>query len=109
MLTLLVTPPGPPTQKYQKLGSPGTKWAHNLHAGGFRHGEKDSDSPGAQKATKRLKKSILNLFFHVLDLLEHHSHRNSAENQSLQKGGGTQAPDNLANKEARGMAFFRTT
>ena len=47
MFTLLVTPPGPPTQKYQKLGSPGPPGAHNLHAGVFRHGEKDFDSPEA--------------------------------------------------------------
>ena len=46
-------------QKYQKLGSPGTKWAHNLHAGVFRHGEKDFDGAGTQKATKRLNISFL--------------------------------------------------
>ena len=53
MFALLVTPPGPPTQKYQKLGSPGPPGAHNLHAGFFRHGEKDFDGPGDQKATKK--------------------------------------------------------
>ena len=58
MFTLLVTPLDPPTQKYQKLGSPGTKRAHNLHAGVFRHGEKDFDSPEAVGATKKLKKSF---------------------------------------------------
>ena len=47
MFTLLVTPPEPPTQKYQKPGSPGPPGAHNLHAGVFRHGEKDFDGPEA--------------------------------------------------------------
>ena len=63
MFALLVTPPGPPTQKYQKLGSPGPPGANNLHAGGFRHGEKYFDSPEAVGATKKLKKSILKFFF----------------------------------------------
>ena len=56
-------PPGPPTQKYQKLGSPGPPGAHNLHAGGFRHGEKDFDGPGTQKATKKFKMSISKTIF----------------------------------------------
>ena len=63
MFTLLATPPGPPTQKYQKLGSPGPPGAHNLHAGGFRHGEKDFDGPGAVGATKKIKKSIFWIFY----------------------------------------------
>ena len=63
MFTLLVTPPAPPTQKNQKLGSPGPPGAHNLHAGVFRHGEKDFDDPRAQKATKKFKKPILRSFF----------------------------------------------
>ena len=63
MFTLLVTPPEPPTQKYQKPGSPGPPGAHNLHAGVFRHGEKDFDSPRTQKATNKLKKSMKKFFF----------------------------------------------
>ena len=59
------TPKSSKTKENLKLDPPRTKWAHNLYAGGFRHGDSYFDGPGAVGATKKLKKTIF-LFFHVL-------------------------------------------
>ena len=60
MFTLLVTPRHKNIKNWALPDPPG---AHNLHAGVFRHGEKDFDSPGTQKATKKLKSLFQNPFF----------------------------------------------